>query len=84
MKKFFILCLMAFVMSVNANGQTAHREMYGRKYIYFDKYSYKPLTEKTFHFEYDIDKYTKGVINTKIGCGFVCGGIVVGTLVQRS
>ena len=81
MKKFIVFCLMAFVMCVNANGQTAHREMYGRKYTYFDKYGYKPLTEKTFHFEYDIDKYTKGVINTKIGCGFICGGLVVGTIV---
>ena len=80
MKKFFILCLMAFVMCVNANGQIAHRDYLG-EYTYFDKYEYKTLTEQTFHFEYNIDKYTKGVKNTKIGCGFICGGLVVGTIV---
>lgn len=80
MRKFFILCLMAFVMCVNANCQTAHRNYIG-KYTYFDNYGYKTLTEETFHFEYNIDKYTKGVKNTQIGCGFICGGLVVGTIV---
>lgn len=82
MKKFFVLCLclMTFVMCVNANGQTAYRN-YNGEYTYFNNYGYKTLTEQTFHFEYNIDKYTKGVKNTKIGCGFICSGLLVGTIV---
>ena len=91
MRKFFILCLMAFVMCVNANGQQRFedgiyqiRQATSTRLTAAQYESIKGFALKsgnTFHFEYEPTMYAKGVRNQRIGYNtLLYGNIAYGVI----
>ena len=89
MRKFFILCLMAFVMCVKANGQQANGQQRFEDGIYqiqqatstrLTATQYESIKEfalktgTTIHFEYEPTMYAKGVRNQRKGYNILLYG----------
>ena len=74
MKKFFILCLMASIVSFSANAQYKNAIYetnrttsadYEKEIVDINSYALK--NGDTFHFEYNTEMYMKGAENVRIG-----------------
>lgn len=91
MKKFFILCLMAFVMCVNANCQQKFEDgiyqmlqatstrLTANQYESIKEFALK--SGNTFHYEYEPTMYAKGVRNQRIGYNtLLYGNITYGVI----
>lgn len=91
MKKFFILCLMAFMACMSASGQyykddsimsqiqsATSQRLKNKDYQKVQDFALK--SGSTFHFEYEPTMYAKGVKNQRKGCDILlCSSIIYTT-----